>query len=84
MTLVVLDIPARLPWMDDALCAQVDTEIFFPEKGGTTKPAKAVCSRCPVKEPCLADAIEHHERYGVRGGKSERERRALIAERRTA
>jgi hypothetical protein len=64
-------------WIDDALCIQIDSELFFPNKGESTRPAKAVCARCTVREPCLADALATHERYGIRGGLSERERRKL-------
>jgi WhiB family redox-sensing transcriptional regulator len=67
------DIP-RLP---GALCRQIDTgELFFPEKGGSTAPAKAVCARCPVQEPCLQYALDHPV-DGVWGGTSVRERQAL-------
>ncbi len=59
------------------LCAQTDPELFFPEKGGSTRPAKAVCAGCPVRAQCLEHALAHDERYGVWGGTSERERRRL-------
>ena len=39
---------------ESALCAQVDPELFFPEKGQPSGPAKAVCARCPVTALCLA------------------------------
>jgi WhiB family redox-sensing transcriptional regulator len=71
------------PWMSQALCAQVDMDLFFPEKGGTTKPAKAICARCDVRPECLRFALNHEERFGIWGGKSERERRR-IARRRVA
>lgn len=71
------DVP--LTWRDLALCAQTDPEVFFPEKGGTTTDAKALCWTCPVQGDCLLDAVERGERYGVWGGLSERERRPLIA-----
>ena len=64
-------------WRDRALCAQVDPEIFFPEKGGSTREAKKVCAACEVKDECLEDAMHHDERFGIRGGLSERERRRL-------
>lgn len=64
-------------WMDRALCAQVDYEMFFPEKGGSTADAKRLCGTCDVREDCLRYAIDHHERFGIWGGKSERERRAI-------
>jgi WhiB family redox-sensing transcriptional regulator len=59
------------------LCAQTDPEAFFPDKGERTRPAKAVCEGCPVRDECLNYALEHNERFGVWGGKSERERRVL-------
>lgn len=65
-------------WMIDGLCAQVDPEIFFPDKGGTTTPARSICNAgCPVKAECLAYALERGERFGIWGGLSERERRKL-------
>ncbi|MGZ9829883.1 WhiB family transcriptional regulator [Tsukamurella ocularis] len=63
-------------WTWDALCVQVDGDVFFPEKGGTTAPAKRICRRCAVREECLAAGL--HGRYGIWGGLSERERRALV------
>jgi hypothetical protein len=65
------------PWMDDALCAQVDPEPFFPNKGGSTRDAKKICARCDVREQCLAYALETDERFGIWGGLSERERRNI-------
>lgn len=64
-------------WQDGALCRQTDPEVFFPERGGSTREAKRVCRECPVIVKCLADALERGERYGVWGGRSERERRKL-------
>ena len=65
------------PWVDEALCAQINPEEFFPPKGGSVRAAKAVCARCPVVAECLSYALEHNEAFGVWGGKSERERRRL-------
>lgn len=67
------------PWIEQALCSQADPEIFFPNKGGTVRPAKSVCRRCPVRSDCLIDAIQHRDRFGIRGGFSERDRRRLEA-----
>ena len=64
-------------WWFAALCAQTDPELFFPEKGGSTRAAKRVCAGCPVRAQCLEHALAHDERYGVWGGTSERERRRL-------
>ena len=64
-------------WRRQALCAQVDPDLWFPEKGGGTKDAKTICRRCPVLAPCRAWVIEADERFGVAGGLSERDRRKL-------
>jgi len=64
-------------WRDSALCAETDPEAFFPEKGGSTREAKAVCRNCPVKAECLAYALDKGEGFGIWGGLSERERRRL-------
>jgi WhiB family redox-sensing transcriptional regulator len=71
-------------WQDKGLCAQTDPEAFFPEKGGSTREAKKICGRCEVKDECLDYALEHDERFGIWGGLSERERRALKRTRPTA
>ena len=67
----------ELAWMDLALCAETDPEAFFPEKGGSTHPAKRVCRSCEVRAECLDYALGHNERFGIWGGLSERERRGL-------
>jgi WhiB family redox-sensing transcriptional regulator len=64
-------------WRDLALCAEVDPELFFPEKGESSRPAKRVCAGCEVRAECLQYALDHSERFGVWGGLSERERREL-------
>lgn len=69
--------PLREPWMDDALCAEVDPDVFFPEKGGSTRDAKKVCAACPVRAMCLDYALANKEYIGIWGGLSERERRQL-------
>jgi WhiB family redox-sensing transcriptional regulator len=66
-----------LGWQERALCAQTDPEAFFPEKGGSTREAKKVCSGCEVRSECLEYALAHDERFGIWGGMSERERRKL-------
>ncbi|RRC94996.1 WhiB family transcriptional regulator [Schaalia canis] len=66
-----------LGWQQHALCAQTDPEAFFPEKGGSTREAKAVCQSCSVRSECLEYALQNDERFGIWGGMSERERRKL-------
>ena len=67
----------ELGWQERALCAQTDPEAFFPEKGGSTREAKRICSGCEVRAECLDYALAHDERFGIWGGLSERERRRL-------
>lgn len=71
------DDEGELAWQGDALCAQTDPEAFFPEKGGSTRDAKKVCSACNVRSQCLEYALANDERFGIWGGLSERERRRL-------
>ncbi len=69
-------------WQERALCAETDPEAFFPEKGGSTREAKKICTGCEVRAECLEYALANDERFGIWGGLSERERRRL--RRRTA
>lgn len=64
-------------WREWALCAEVDPDAFFPEKGESTRSAKAICRRCLVRVECLRSALANDERFGVWGGLSDRERRRL-------
>ncbi len=66
-----------LAWQSDSLCAQTDPEAFFPEKGGSTRDAKKICTSCEVRTQCLEYALQNDERFGIWGGLSERERRKL-------
>lgn len=72
-----VDDDAELAWQTDALCAQTDPEAFFPEKGGSTRDAKKICTSCEVRTECLEYALKNDERFGIWGGLSERERRKL-------
>lgn len=74
------------PWMADALCAQTDPELFFPEKGGSHAAAKAICARCPVAAECLDYALADDQSsyvspfyFGIWGGTSPLERRQIRA-----
>lgn len=71
------EVDSTLAWQADALCAQTDPEAFFPEKGGSTRDAKRICTTCDVRGECLEYALQNDERFGIWGGLSERERRKL-------
>jgi len=64
-------------WMGDAVCAQTDPELFFPDKGASTLPARRVCMGCIVRSECLDYSLKTGQRFGVWGGKSERQRRSM-------
>lgn len=65
-------------WMTESLCSQTDPEVFFPEKGGANRTAKAICAACPVFDLCRDYALTHDE-YGVWAGMSEHDRRGSKA-----
>ena len=67
-------------WQPMAYCRNVDPNLFFPEQSSVrdAQDAVAVCAGCIVKAECLEFAILGRERYGVWGGKTERQRRKII------
>ena len=44
-------------WQDYANCLGVDPDLFFPERGASTREAKEVCRGCVVREDCLEYAL---------------------------
>jgi len=74
--------PQFLPpaWTKEARCAEVDTEMFFPDKGDITSAtsARKICNGCEVKQQCLEYALDNREVYGIWGGTNERDRRPLL------
>lgn len=64
-------------WMQSALCAQTDPEVFFPEQGGSILTAMRICQSCEVRTECREYSLAHDERFGVWGGLSERGREKL-------
>ena len=73
--------PAERRWQEQANCLGVDPDLFFPERGASTKEAKAVCRGCEVRAECLEYALTHGEKFGIWGGLSERERRRVRRQR---
>lgn len=68
-------------WKTQGRCAEVDPDLFFPEKGESSNGAKLVCRGCEVQEQCLAYAMKHGIRWGVWGGTSERQRQRMRSQR---
>jgi len=53
-------------------------ELFFPEPGVSSEPAKHICAECPVRVPCLEFSLATESEFGVFGGLSSGERNRLL------
>jgi WhiB family redox-sensing transcriptional regulator len=67
-------------WASGGACRTSDPDALFVQ-GAAQNRAKAVCFGCPVRTECLADALDNRTEFGVWGGMTERERRALLRRR---
>jgi WhiB family redox-sensing transcriptional regulator len=67
-------------WRADALCRDTDPDELFV-RGAEQNRAKVVCMGCPVRTECLAEALDNRIDFGIWGGMTERERRALLRRR---
>jgi WhiB family redox-sensing transcriptional regulator len=67
-------------WASRAACRTTDPDALFVQ-GAAQNRAKAICSGCVVRTECLADALDNRVEFGVWGGMTERERRALLRRR---
>lgn len=67
-------------WTSRALCGRADADTLFVA-GAAQHDAKRLCGPCPVRTECLADALDNRVEFGVWGGMTERERRALLKRR---
>ena len=66
-------------WREDAACRSSDPDVFFPDGEDVVgiAQAKAICAACPVREDCLAFAVELNQTDGIWGGRTPAERRRL-------
>jgi WhiB family redox-sensing transcriptional regulator len=67
-------------WRVNASCRDEDPDGLFV-RGKEQRKAKLVCIACPVRTECLAEALDGRIEFGVWGGMTERERRALLRRR---
>lgn len=67
----------RIAWVSKARCRSADPDALFV-RGAAQKKAAAICRHCPVIAECRADALDNRVEFGVWGGMTERERRALL------
>lgn len=78
-----MTLPIQLPeFAGRALCAEVDPEAWFPEKGGSPREAKRVCAGCEIQGECLQWALANNEPHGVWGGATPAERFRMRRQRR--
>ena len=68
---------ARLAWVAHARCRQTDPDELFV-RGAAQRKAAVICRHCPVTAECGADALDNRVEFGVWGGMTERQRRALL------
>jgi WhiB family redox-sensing transcriptional regulator len=71
-------------WRDEGACRQVDPDEFFAKSTHAVRKAKRVCDGCPVRQQCTQFALDNDERFGVWGGLSQKELRALRSRRKQA
>ncbi|QJC22539.1 WhiB family transcriptional regulator [Arcanobacterium buesumense] len=64
-------------WAVHAACSDVDPDSLFV-RGAAQRQVRNVCFSCPVRLECLADALNANATFGVWGGLTERERRAIL------
>jgi WhiB family redox-sensing transcriptional regulator len=67
-------------WTARSACRDADPDELFVT-GAAQNRAKAVCMGCQVRTECLSDALDNQVEFGVWGGMTERERRALLRRR---
>ncbi len=67
-------------WASRGACRSADPDMLFVQ-GAAQNRAKAICMSCSVRTECLADALDNRIEFGVWGGMTERERRALLRRR---
>ncbi|MFM8599267.1 MAG: WhiB family transcriptional regulator [Mycobacterium sp.] len=68
---------ARIAWVSKALCRTTDPDQLFV-RGAAQRKAAIICRHCPVIAECGADALDNRVEFGVWGGMTERQRRALL------
>lgn len=67
----------RGDWVMQARCRNGDPDALFV-RGAAQRRAASICRQCPVVMQCRADALDNKVEFGVWGGLTERQRRALL------
>lgn len=66
-----------LEWQQRARCRGLDPDQFFVRGAARSRPVLRICERCPVRQQCLEYAVANGVEFGIWGGTTERQRRAL-------
>lgn len=69
----------RQEWVTRAKCRDIDPDELFV-RGAAQRKAAVICRHCPVVLQCRADALDNRVEFGVWGGLTERQRRAMLRE----
>jgi WhiB family redox-sensing transcriptional regulator len=67
-------------WAQHGACGKAEPDALFVP-GAAQKAAKQLCIGCPVIVECLVDSLDNQTEFGVWGGMTERQRRALLKRR---
>lgn len=69
-------------WHESAACKGEGTEKFYRDERGpyVNLGWREICSVCPVRSDCLANALREEELWGVWGGFTPNARRRLVSE----
>ena len=73
-------LPGDMSWTARGACLDLAPDDLFVQ-GAAQRSARAVCQGCAVRLECLSDALDNRVEFGVWGGMTERERRALLRRR---
>ena len=71
---------SRYAWMSDAVCAEIDADLFTDTPSGPgSRAPKRICGDCPVQAECAAHELALREQdwgplHGIWGGQSRRQR----------
>lgn len=75
--------PSHEDWCEEALCAEIGGDVFFPTGKGAARAyadCRRICESCTVREPCLAHGLNGEEpgrRHGMFGGLDPQERELI-------
>jgi WhiB family transcriptional regulator, redox-sensing transcriptional regulator len=65
-------------WVWKALCSKTDPEVLFVRGAAPQRKAAVICRHCPVTYECGAEALDKKVEFGIWGGMTERQRKALL------